>query len=377
MASREEKCIHCGIVLMVPAEVNVFECGVCHGITQIRPSTGPWSQAYNSFHSFTGRFRGFLNTIRSTSGGSYGPNSYGFYPQPHSLRPSFHVYGSKRAVVCGIRYHGKSYRLKGSINDAKCMKYFLINHFGFPSDSILMLTDDKEERNPQRIPTRYNILVAMRWLLQNTQSGDSLVFHFSGHGTQEINMDGNEIDGLDEAICPVDYEQEGKIIDDEINTAIVRPLPRGAKLHAIVDACHSGTALDLSFLCKMNREGCYSWEDQRFGRANKGTNGGQAISFSACEDGDTSMDTSALSGSEATGALTYSFIQTVLNEPGLSYGRLLSGMRSTIRGTKTGIVQLNGPIASLLNRFLGMELRQEPQLSSSDMFDVYASRFVL
>lgn len=140
MASREEKCIHCGIVLMVPAEVNVFECGVCHGITQIRPSTGPWSQAYNSFHSFTGRFRGFLNTIRSTSGGSYGPNSYGFYPQPHSLRPSFHVYGSKRAVVCGIRYHGKSYRLKGSINDAKCMKYFLINHFGFPSDSILMLT---------------------------------------------------------------------------------------------------------------------------------------------------------------------------------------------------------------------------------------------
>jgi len=66
----------------------------------------------------------------------------------------------------------------------------------------------------------------------------------------------------------------------------------------------------------------------------------------------------ALSGTEATGALTYSFIQTVQNEPGLSYGRLLSAMRSTIRGTKTGITQLNGPIASLLNRFLGMELRQ-------------------
>lgn len=115
------------------------------------------------------------------------------------------------------------------------------------------MTDDKEERNQLRIPTRYNILMAMRWLLENTKSGDSLVFHFSGHGTQEISMDGNEIDGLDEAICPVDYEEQGKILDDEINTAIVRPLPRGAKLHAIVDACHSGTVLDLSFVCKMNR----------------------------------------------------------------------------------------------------------------------------
>lgn len=115
------------------------------------------------------------------------------------------------------------------------------------------MADDKEERNPERIPTRYNIRRAMWWLLQNTQSGDSLVFHFSGHGTQQMNMDGNEIDGLDEAICPVDYEEQGKIVDDEINTALVRPLPRGAKLHAIVDACHSGTALDLPFVCKMNR----------------------------------------------------------------------------------------------------------------------------
>lgn len=47
------------------------------------------------------------------------------------------------------------------------------------------------------------------------------------------------------------------------------------------------------------------------------------------------------------------------NEPGLSYGRLLGVMRSTIRGTKTGIVQLNdGPIASLLNRLLGLDIRQ-------------------
>ncbi|XP_029128581.1 metacaspase-1 isoform X2 [Cajanus cajan] len=293
-------------------------------------------------------------------------------PQPSSLMPSYHVYGSKRAVLCGIRYHGKSYGLKGSINDVKCMKYFLVKEFGFPSDSILMLTDDKEEKNPLRIPTKTNIQMALRWLIESSQSGDSLVFHFSGHGTREMNMD-----GFCEAICPVDYEQHGKILDTEINAAIVSPLPRGAKLHAIIDACHSGTLLDLSFMCKMNREGYYTWEDRRCCRNDKGASGGLVICISACEDGQISIDTSALSGKVVTGALTYSFIQTVQNEPGLSYGRLLSVMRSTIRGTKTGIVRLNGPIASLLNRFLGPEIRQEPQLSSSEMFDMYTKRFEL
>lgn len=34
-------------------------------------------------------------------------------------------------------------------------------------------------------------------------------------------------DGCDKAICPVDYEHKGKILSDEINATIVRPLPRG------------------------------------------------------------------------------------------------------------------------------------------------------
>jgi len=114
----------------------------------------------------------------------------------------------------------------------------------------------------------------------------------------------------------------------------------------------------------------------------------------------------ALSGKEVTGALTYSFIQTVQNEPGLTYGHLLSTMRSTIHGTKTGIVTLNGPIASLLNRLLGLRIKQvfhyefhviiillcsvkmmlqndldldlqEAQLSSSELFDMYKKQFIL
>ncbi|WJX50028.1 hypothetical protein P8452_36390 [Trifolium repens] len=138
---------------------------------------------------------------------------------------------------------GRSYRLKGSINDVKCTKYFLIKDFGFPSDSIFMLTDDEEERNPRKIPTKYNIQMPLRWLVEGSKSGDSLVFHYSGHGTQEMNM--NEIDHkYDNAICPVDYEHKGKILNDEINATI------------------------------MNREVYDTWEDHTSSRTYKGTKGG-------------------------------------------------------------------------------------------------------
>lgn len=89
--------------------------------------------------------------------------------------------------------------------------------------------------------------------MQGCQPGDSLVFHFSGHGSQKKNYTGDEIDGYDETLCPTDFRTQGMIVDDEINATIVRPLPRGVQLHAIIDACHSGTVLDLPYLCRMDR----------------------------------------------------------------------------------------------------------------------------
>lgn len=111
----------------------------------------------------------------------------------------------------------------------------------------------EEQTDPYKIPTKHNIRMAMYWLVQGCQPGDSLVFHYSGHGSQQRNYSGDEVDGFDETLCPLDFETQGMIVDDEINAAIVRPLPHGVKLHALIDACHSGTALDLPFLCRMDR----------------------------------------------------------------------------------------------------------------------------
>jgi len=100
--------------------------------------------------------------------------------------------------------------------------------------------------------------MALYWLVTGCQPGDSLVFHYSGHGSRQRNYNGDEINGYDQALRPLDFEAQGVIVDDEINATIVRPLPCGVKLHAIIDACHSGTVLDLPYLYRSSRSVCTS-----------------------------------------------------------------------------------------------------------------------
>ncbi|XP_039121724.1 LOW QUALITY PROTEIN: metacaspase-1-like [Dioscorea cayenensis subsp. rotundata] len=352
-------CSHCQTPLQLPPGVKSIRCALCHAVTHV---ADPRSVVPSHSPASSQSFRPSAITIWSTTG-----------PPPS-------VHGRKRAVICGISYRFSRHELKGCINDAKCMKYLLINKFRFPESSIIMLTE--EETDPNKIPTKHNIRMALFWLVQGCQPGDSLVFHYSGHGSQQRNYNGDEADGYDETLCPLDFETQGMIVDDEINATIVRPLPHGAKLHAIIDACHSGTVLDLPYLCRMDRNGQYWWEDHRPPSGVwKGTHGGEAISFSGCDDHQTSADTSALSKITSTGAMTFCFIQAIERGHGATYGSILNSMRTTIRST--GDATGGGPVTSLITMLLtggslsSGGLRQEPQLTAGDMFDVYAKPFSL
>ena len=46
-------------------------------------------------------------------------------------------------------------------------------------------------------PTLANIKSAISWLANGAKAGDHLVFHFSGHGGQVVDKDGDEADGFD------------------------------------------------------------------------------------------------------------------------------------------------------------------------------------
>ncbi|KAI3836743.1 hypothetical protein MKW92_037771 [Papaver armeniacum] len=386
MAGGRQICNGCGIQLAVPPSAQTIRCSICQTVTPVQPISYSYVQTttnHDPVRQATRWFKGVLNNVSNTidsvvassinNSGSTRPSTYSYYlpiQRPLAFPP---VHGRKRALLIGISYRSKRYELKGSVNDVNCMKFLLIEKLGYPKDSILVLTDDEREW----IPTKRNIQRALQWLMEGCKSGDSLVFHYSGHGAQQPNRNGDEVDGFDETICPLDYEKEGMILDDEINATIVRPLPKGATLHAIIDACHSGTVLDLPYFCRMNQNGYYTWEDHSPpSGAYKGTSGGLALCFSACDDHQTSADTSALAGNAMTGAMTFSFIQAVQSAPGLTYGALLLAMRTAIREAKTGI-RFNGPITSVLRKMFHIGLSQEPQLSASEKFDIYSKRVVL
>jgi hypothetical protein len=149
-------------------------------------------------------------------------------------------------LLIGINYAGQPNALKGCINDVTNMSNFLTQRFGYKREDMVILTDD--QRNQMSIPIKANILRAMQWLVKDAQPNDSLFVHFSGHGGRTPDLDGDEDDGFDDVIYPLDYRTAGHIVDDDMHAIMVRPLRPGVRLTAIFDSCHSGTALDLPYV---------------------------------------------------------------------------------------------------------------------------------
>lgn len=150
---------------MVPAEAQTIQCGACHRVTRVnQPSINfnPLIQATHSINHAVSRLRTLMVDAAASPSSSTGTGwcsgapaaAFGYYnpppPPPPACQPSWpsvpkplmppSAYGRKRALLCGVSYHGRSYNLKGTVNDVNCMKYFLVNRRGFPADSIRMLT---------------------------------------------------------------------------------------------------------------------------------------------------------------------------------------------------------------------------------------------
>ena len=290
--------------------------------------------------------------------------------------------GKRKALSIGINYFGQTGELRGCINDVNNLTEFLGRQFQYKKEDIVTLTDDT--KNPRQRPTRENIIAAMRWLVKDAQPNDSLFFHYSGHGGQTKDLDGDEGDGYDEVIYPVDFEQNGHIVDDEMHAIMVAPLPEGCRLTAIFDSCHSGSALDLPYIYSTEGKikepnllaeagqgllsAGLSYARGDIGGMIKGlvgilktATGGQkkadeyarqtrtspadVISWSGCKDSQTSADT--VEAGEATGAMSYAFIEVLRQRPQQTYQELLNNIRDVLKA----------------------KYSQKPQLSSSHPMD--------
>lgn len=93
-----------------------------------------------------------------------------------------------------------------------------------------MLVDDGDHAPP----TRAAIIAAYKKVVSQSQAGDAIFLHYSGHGTKVKDVSGDEDDGYDEALVPLDFKHAGIILDDELNDIIVKALPPGVHVVALV-----------------------------------------------------------------------------------------------------------------------------------------------
>ncbi|EPX73525.1 metacaspase Pca1 [Schizosaccharomyces octosporus yFS286] len=309
--------------------------------------------------------------LPSSNSQSYGLSGGGSFDYQYST-----CQGKRKALLIGLNYVNTRNELQGCINDVMATGQLLRERYGYKADDMVIMTDYAQ--HPRGIPTRQNMLDGMRWLVSGAQPNDSLFFHYSGHGGQTKDLDGDETDGYDETIYPLDHEVSGQIVDDEMHDIMVRPLPPGCRLTAIFDSCHSGGALDLPFTYStkgvlkepnMLKEsgmnvlhagmsymagdigGIFSNVKNIVQSASGGFHNNalqysrqykfspaDVISISGCKDNQTSADTNV--NGFATGALSYAFREVLSQNPQPSYIQLLQGIRHVLQSKYSQLPQL-------------------------------------
>ena len=156
---------------------------------------------------------------------------------------------TKRALLVGVSDYGNTMEdpnkwanISGA-NDIVLLSPLFTEH-GY---SVTSLVDSQA--------THAGITDALAKLAKESKKGDTVYIHFSMHGQPFEDLNGDEEDGWDEALIPVDaemlyvegvYEGKNHLLDDELEgyfNNIRNKLGSEGQLVVVLDACHSGTGV--------------------------------------------------------------------------------------------------------------------------------------
>lgn len=244
----------------------------------------------------------------------------------------------KRALVVGVDYRSQSIALNGCASDA----YAWASYFEGAGYAVTLLVDDSqplwEDRlawaqkhgEPTGSPTRENILCSLVQMI--TSGAEELAFTFSGHGTQQADTSGDEADGMDEVLCPVDVQDGEYVTDDALRGAwqMMRPRQRAV---VILDCCHSGTGMDLPY--QLYERGGQAYRFVREAR-DSGDTPGDVLLLSGCQDNQTAAESSSYNAvmrrTESRGALSVAALKVLNARRGrVGVAQLLSEVRQALR----------------------------------------------
>jgi hypothetical protein len=150
----------------------------------------------------------------------------------------------KLALLVGINAYPGTLgfgALQGCLTDVELQRNLLIYRFGFNPNDIHTLTDKQA--------TRQGILEAFEeHLIKQAKPGDVVVFHYSGHGSQVNDPDGDNPDKLNGTFVPIDaflpsgYPNTGGVVQDIMGHTLflIMSAVQSENLTAVLDSCFSG-----------------------------------------------------------------------------------------------------------------------------------------
>ena len=213
----------------------------------------------------------------------------------------------RRALVIGLNYrHCAIGTLRGCINDTLTVQDLLReNNFG--DDDITVHTDGDGDWG-----THKDIMGAVQDLVDFAVANPSalLWFSFSGHGgqTQKNYSNTGEADYKDEGLIPTDFYASGHVTDNQLYETLVSKLPSTSKLFGLIDACHSGSMLDLPLTYRAGAGKLEGTESPDLA---------EVCMLSGCMDSQYSAD--AYFAGSFEGALTFSFAKAMHEAKELTY----------------------------------------------------------
>jgi len=234
----------------------------------------------------------------------------------------------KKAILIGINYTGSQYQLEGCINDSFDLQDLLLDDKFFNKQDIILMNDNS---TGSLYPSKSNILAQLQNLVALSNKSSTTKYQFliaySGHGSSQIDRNNAKNTGKDELLCPIDFSTGGFIVDFDIKNNFVDKLSKNTSCTFLVDACHSGTIIDL----KYNYLFSNSSDEDKIRVFDKITDTKcQAVLISGCTDSQTSAD--AQVDGKAQGAMTASFLATYNTD--ISYRDLVLGMRRWLAKNK-------------------------------------------
>lgn len=140
-----------------------------------------------------------------------------------------------KALLVGINdYPLPGNDLRGCINDIEDMRHFIAHQNKvYALENIRTITDNKA--------TKKGIMEQLDWLLEGITAGDQILFQYSGHGAQQPTFHPTiEKDGLDEIICPYDFnDTPTTAISDKEFAQRFAQIPKDVHFVWISDSCHA------------------------------------------------------------------------------------------------------------------------------------------